>query len=149
MERNGLFLCFLCVAAVQDLREKQVEVRVFVIFGLLSILLCGYQWKIGSWNGWLDVGSNLCVAAGLIGAAVIWREAVGLGDGCFFLVSGLLLGFWENLALLFYGLLLCGSYCLVKLVFGRLGGGQHVKTQTVPFLPFLVPAGIWLILLKG
>lgn len=149
MERNGLFLCFLLIAAVQDIRKKQVEVRVFVIFGLLAMLLCGYQWKIGRWNGWFDVGSNFCVAAGLIGAAVIWRDAVGLGDGCFFLVSGLLLGFWENLALLFYGLLLCGSYCLLKLAINQLYGRSNMKNQTVPFLPFLVPAGIWLIFMKG
>lgn len=148
MERNGLFLCFLLAAAIQDIREKQVEVRLFVIFGLLAVLLCGYQWKTGCWHGWFDVAGNLCVAAGLIGAAVLWREAVGLGDGCFFLVSGLLLEFWENLALLFYGLMLCGCYCLLKIVFTQLHGGP-VKNQTVPFLPFLVPAGIWLVFLKG
>ena len=149
MERNGLFIFFLLIAAAQDIREKQVEVRVFVIFGLLAVLLCRYQWITGSWNGWIDVAGNLCVAGGLIAAAVIWREAVGLGDGCFFLVSGLLLGFWENLALLFYGLFLCGSYCLLKLVLNQLRGRGNVNKQTVPFLPFLVPAGIWLVFIKG
>lgn len=149
MERNGLFLCFLLVAAGQDLREKQVEVRVFVIFGLLAVLLCGYQWRTGAWNGWPEAAANLFIAAGLIGAAMIWRGAVGLGDGCFFLISGLLLGFWENLALLLYGMLLCGGYCLLKLVFGGLHGGINVKNQTVPFLPFLVPAGLWLVFMAA
>lgn len=146
MERNGLFLCFLLVAAIQDIKDKAVEIRVFAAFGLLSLLLCIYQWQAGVWNGWVDMFSSLCIAAGLIGAAVIWKEAIGLGDGCFFVVSGILLGFWENLALLFYGMLLCGCYCLIKLVFQQIRIGRMIRSQTVPFLPFLVPVGIWLVL---
>ncbi|MGL5435905.1 MAG: prepilin peptidase [Lachnospiraceae bacterium] len=149
MERNGLFLCFLLVAAGQDIRDKHVEVRVFALFGLLAVMLSVYQWTTGVWNGWIDLVSNLCIAAGIIGAAVFWKDAIGFGDGCFFLVSGILLGFWENLALLFYGMLLCGSYCLLKLVICQLRNGQNVRNQTVPFLPFLVPVGVWLVFLNG
>ncbi len=146
MERSGLFLCFLLVAAGQDIREQHVEVRVFAVFGILAALLCGYQCYTGSWNGWIEIISSLCIAAGLLGAAYFWKGAIGAGDGCFFLVSGLLLGFWENLALLFYGMMLCGSYCLIKMVFQQITDGKIAKSQTVPFLPFLVPVGFWLVL---
>lgn len=144
MERSGLFLSFLLIAAGQDVRRKCVDLWVYLLFGGLAVGLCFYQWRTGCWNGWIDVLSNACVGLGMIAIGILWKETIGLGDGCFFMVSGFLLGFWENLALLFYGLLLCGSYCLFRLVWEQIYICRNIRKQTVPFLPFLVPVGIWL-----
>lgn len=146
MERYGLFLSFLLVAAGQDLRSKQVEVRVYIVFGVLAAGLVWYQWYVRDLADWPGIICNLCIALGMLAACWLCPGAIGAGDGCFFLVSGMLLSFWENLALLFYGILLCGGYCLLKVVVNQLYQGTWVKHQTVPFLPFLVPVGIWLVI---
>ena len=40
--QKGLFLGFLMVAAGQDLRRKQVDVRVYAAFGALAAALAGF-----------------------------------------------------------------------------------------------------------
>lgn len=146
MEDRWMFLLFLLIAAVQDIKRKSVEVRVYAVFGTLAILTIGYQWAAkGQAVDWSSLFCSLCLGFGLLGCGMLWRDAVGLGDGCFFLVSGLMLGFWENLALLCYGMLLCSIYCLGLLVWKQVRYRQNVRKCTVPFLPFLVPVGIWMV----
>lgn len=146
MEHGGIFLLFLLVAAGRDLKKKSVEIWIYLIFGIWALLDIGYCWVVMGQQ--IDCGnlfSSLCLGLGLLGCGILWRDAVGLGDGCFFLVSGLLLGFWENLALLCYGMLLCSLYCLGYLIWNQVYCHRNVRKDTVPFLPFLVPVGIWIV----
>lgn len=146
MEHGGIFLLFLLVAAGRDLKKKSVEIWIYIIFGIWALLDMGYRWVVMGQQ--IDCGnlfSSLCLGFGLLGCGILWRDAVGLGDGCFFLVSGLLLGFWENLALLCYGMLLCSLYCLGYLIWNQVYYRRNVRKDTVPFLPFLVPVGIWIV----
>lgn len=146
MEHGGIFLLFLLVAAGRDLKKKSVEIWIYIIFGIWALLDMGYRWVVMGQQ--IDCGnlfSSLCLGFGLLGCGILWRDAVGLGDGCFFLVSGLLLGFWENLALLCYGMLLCSLYCLGYLIWNQVYYRRNVRKDTVPFLPFLLPVGIWIV----
>lgn len=146
MNGKWMFLVFLMIAAGQDMRKKSVEIRIYVIFGIWALLGLGYYGGIeGRTVDWVDLFSSLCIGLGLIGCALLWCDAVGLGDGCFFLVSGLMLGFWENLILLCYGMLLCSIYCLALAVWNQVRYHRSVRKYTVPFLPFLVPVGIWIV----
>lgn len=146
MEHGGIFLLFLLVAAGRDLKKKSVEIWIYLIFGIWALLDIGYRWMVMGQQ--IDCGnlfSSLCLGLGLLGCGILWGDAVGLGDGCFFLISGLLLGFWENLALLCYGMLLCSLYCLGYLIWNQVYYHRNVRKDTVPFLPFLVPVGIWIV----
>lgn len=141
-----IFLLFLLIVAGQDLRKKRVEVWIFIVFGVGALLILAYQWgTAGQPVPWGNRFSSMCLGFGLLGCSILWQDAIGLGDGCFFLVSGLMLGFWENLALLCYGLLLCSVYCLGLFVWNQVRYHKNVKNCTVPFLPFLVPVGIWIV----
>lgn len=146
MEGRWIFLLFLFVAAVRDLKKKRVEVWVYVVFGGWALFALGYQRILTGQE--VDYGSlisSLCLGLGLLGCSMLWRDAIGLGDGCFFLVSSLMLGFWENLALLCYGMLLCSLYCLGVLIWNQVYCHRNARNDTVPFLPFLVPVGIWIV----
>lgn len=146
MTNRWIFLLFLLIAAGQDMKRKSVEIRVYIVFGLWAWIALGYrQIAVGEPVDWGMMLSGMCPGLGLIGCGLLWRNAIGIGDGCFFLVSGLLLGFWENLELLCYGLLLCGVYCLGYLTWNQIRNHRNVRNYTVPFLPFLVPVGIWIV----
>lgn len=146
MGERWLFLLFLLVAAGQDMRRKSVELWTYLAFGAGALLAMGYRWAAtGQALDWGSLLCSLCLGFGLLGCGILWRDAVGLGDGCFFLVSGLMLGFWENLALLCYGMLLCSMYCLGLLVWNQVRYHRDATKYTVPFLPFLVPVGIWIV----
>lgn len=72
------------------------------------------------------------------------RGAVGAGDGLFFIVSGLYLGFWKNVALLLYGLLFCSAWGCGMFLWG-IFAGKKVGDMELPFLAFLVPASLFLV----
>lgn len=141
-----MFLLFLIIAAGQDLRKKSVTVWLYAAFGAWALLVLGYQWLLEEIQvDWGNLFSSVCLGLGLIGCGLVWNDAVGLGDGCFFLVSGLMLGFWENLALLCYGMLLCSIYCLGLITWNQVRYHRSMRKYTVPFLPFLVPVGFWIV----
>ena len=70
--------------------------------------------------------------------------AVGEGDGWFFVVAGVALGVWNAVALFFMSLFLCCLWCAGMAVWGW----RHrisVRRKTVPFLPFVLPAVLWIL----
>ncbi|MEE0673010.1 MAG: hypothetical protein UCN44_06945, partial [Enterocloster sp.] len=79
----------------------------------------------------------------LLGISVVTEEAMGKGDGWFFLVSGLFLGFWKNVFLLTGGLFLCFPVA-VWLMIGRWGKNTGIK---LPLLPFMFPVGLGVLFL--
>lgn len=145
MRDGWIFLLYLVTAAGQDLKRKSVELWVYAGFGGWALLSLGFQLVAGEQVAWGNLFSSLCLGLGLIGCGLLWHRAIGVGDGCFFLVSGLMLGFWENLALLCYGMLLCSLYCLVLAVWNQVLYHRDMRRHTVPFLPFLVPVGFWIV----
>lgn len=141
-----VFLLFLFIAAGQDIRKKSVAASVFGVFGALAALTLGYGWWfLDRPVDWGSVCCSLCLGLGLLGCSMLSDGAVGAGDGCFFLVSAWLLEFWDNLALLCYGLIFCGIFCMGLLIWNQVHLGRNIGRQTVPFLPFLVPIGLWIV----
>ena len=74
------------------------------------------------------------------------QEAVGKGDGCFFIISGLFLELFLNIRLLLYGILLSGVFGGGFYFYSRLKG-RDVRKTAMPFLPFLVPVWIGMVML--
>lgn len=134
-----LFGCFLVIASIQDYCWKQVEWRVYLLFG-------GAAWmcQIMGECSFLDFISSMIPGICLLILSFLSRGAIGIGDGLFFLVSGWLLSIQENLLLLFGGLLLCGGYSLGYLVVSQFTGHYGNRKTVIPFLPFLMPVGIWI-----
>ena len=144
-----MFGMFLAVAAGQDLRKKQVDIWIYVLFGSLALAAAaGRQMWGNAGYQWMEHVGGICLGLLLSGIGVISRGSIGIGDGCFFLVSGLMLKFRQSMLLLCYGILFCGLYCLIYLVWLRFHstGIATVRKHIVPFLPFLVPPGIWLLM---
>ncbi len=140
MVREIFLWIFLLAAAWQDFRRKEIAVWIFAVSGLAALILNLTERTFLSYIYGSAVGIGLLVAgAGLKGA-------VGIGDGCFFVVSGLYLGLKENLRLFCTALLLSGLYGLGIYVYKRFRYGLDAGKETFPFLPFAA-AGEFLILL--
>lgn len=142
-----VFGAFLLISAGEDLRRKAVDVRVYLIFGFLAIGLAGWRAASASSGGW-ELAGDACIGAalgaGLLAAGRVSAGGVGVGDGLFFCISGVYLGFWNNLLLLVLSSLCCGLFCLGYYVWGRLWQGRGWGEKTVPFLAFTAIPGIWM-----
>ncbi len=152
------FLVFSAAAAWQDLRQHNVNAGLFTAAGIGSVLLRLWQmiiYLMENGNGGalksisamgFDVALGMAVGGFLLLLSLITKEAVGAGDGCFFLVSGIYLGFSKNLLLLGGGLLLCLPVSLSLFLVG-MRKGVNVRNICFPFLPFVFPVGIGVIML--
>ena len=156
------FLLFLLSAAWQDLRKKSIRASTFYIWGMMGLMFRGIQilyrlqqmvceetGKSGEEIFWsmavlvLELFLDLFPGLLLLGISVVTEEAMGKGDGWFFLVTGLFLGFWKNVFLLTGGLFLCFPVA-VWLMIGRWGKNTGIK---LPLLPFMFPVGLGVLFL--
>ena len=146
MERI-VFGSFLALAAGQDLRRKQVDLWVYLLFGAAALILGIGGPGGGDW-GWAEHLAAAGLGGILLGIGAVSGGGIGAGDGLFFAVSGLYVGFWENMMMLCYGTMLCGLFCLGYYVWCLAGRAQDRRHDRIPFLPFVVLPGIW-VLLQG
>ena len=89
----------------------------------------------------LGVGTDYRYSHGHGYRSGITKEAVGKGDGWFFLISGIYLGAVKNLVLLAGGLGICFLLSMVLVFKGIIQGTDRGRLR-IPLLPFLLPAGI-------
>ena len=122
-------LSMLGICTVQDVRKKQISIWIAVAFAVGGIAL--YIWKnpftLQELSGGMALGGILLVLAFLT------RESIGMGDGLLLVVTGLYLGFWENLWLILGALGLASLASLVLVVVHKKG-----RTYEMPFVPFML-----------
>lgn len=151
------FILFLVSAAWQDLRKRCIKTGTLMIFGGGGIVLRCMQMVLeGSmmygladrsglrgllWGHLRDLGLAMAVGGGLLLLSAVAGEAIGDGDGWFFVVTGLYLGAVRNMLLLAGGLGGCFLMC-IALVLCAIIRGTSVRRMRLPFLPFLVLPGI-------
>lgn len=144
-----VWFVFLGIAAWMDARTRQISVWLYMLFGgigLLSAAEALWNQKISGVSGYGGLAVSLGIGISLILLGQVTEGAIGAGDGLFFLVSGLYLTWQENLGLLYYGLLCCSMFGLGLILWGN-WKGVSVRKQKLPFLPFLLFPGIWVLCL--
>ena len=156
------FLLFLLSTSWQDLRKKTIRASTFYIWGMVGVLLRSIQalYRLqqvvfGGQKGQLGavlmvllvlvIEMILVVLPGLLllGLSAVTEEAMGKGDGWFFLVTGIFLGFWKTMLLLAGGLFLCFP-AATFLMMSRWG---KTAEKRLPLLPFMFPVGLGVLLL--
>lgn len=145
-EMSLIFTGFLLVAAWQDFRSRKIQVWLYLCFGaagLLAAVMGGEGGVLTPGRGWLGIAAAVLPGLCLLLLSHLSRGGIGSGDAWFFMVAALYLELWEMLALLFYGLLFC-STCSLGIVTWGMASGVNVRKKRLPFLPFLIPAWIWL-----
>ena len=143
------FLLFLLSASWQDLKKKTIKKSTFQIWGTVGVILQAAHIFSQIFMGTEKMEMQVIVqeVTGLMFAALLGilllslstatEEAMGKGDGCFFLVAGIFLGFWKNMLLLSGGLFLCFPAAVYLMIKGR----KARNTESIPFLPFSVSGG--------
>lgn len=146
-----VFFAFLCFAAWKDWKTRQVLTGMLALMGVTGILargiLCWLLWKEqGAWlRGLTDWGGGLLAGGMLLALSRVTGGGLGAGDGWFFVVSAAWIGIEKQLCLLIGGMMLCFLFCGAAVIWGVLKG-VSVKGMRIPFLPFLVPAAVFLLI---
>lgn len=128
-----LVLFLLLFNSFLDWRRREVSLFSLGGFGVVGIglnLWLGYQSVI-------EAAGGVALGILLLAAAFFTREAIGFGDGLLICITGIYLGFWENLSLLFTGAVCCVGILGIAILAGRLK-----MADRVPLVPFLLLAFI-------
>ena len=147
----------LLIGAWQDMRNHRIKLSLIVISGAAgAVVRCMYimleaavRYQISVSHlpfGFIagqfkDTAMAMAVGGGLLLLSRITNEAVGKGDGWFFLVSGIYLGAVKNLVLLAGGLGVGFLLSMVLMFKGIIQGTDRGRPR-IPLLPFLIPVGI-------
>lgn len=136
-----IFTIFLVISAIQDGRTKTISIWLFIAAGAAGLILTLYTGQ-GLSNRLL----SCLIGIAIVGISRFTDGAIGEGDGWFFVVSGLFLDFFTSLRLLVTSVFLSGIVCGGIYIYFLLKG-KDMKKASVPFLPFLIPAWISLVIL--
>lgn len=136
-----VYLWVLVYAVWQDLRYRSLGRGFLLIAGMAGWLLrmsCGGEWH--------TVILSSTVGAALLGLSYLTDGGIGEGDGWFFVITGFFLSPAENVLLFLSGVAFCSIYSLTLTAAAVIGGGS-VRKKKLPFLPYVLPVGLWLALL--
>lgn len=127
----------LTVLSVADIKKRQISLlEVFLIagYGIIAAVMTGGL-------HFPDLIGGVAIGGALLVLSLVSRKAIGPGDGLLMCATGILLGFKDNAAVLFVGLIICAVFSLVLLILKKAKG-----TTAVPFIPFLT-ASYWIVIL--
>lgn len=134
-------LGILGALSIEDIKKKEVSVILIAAAGIFGVVWHVYFSRITIWNllGGIGVGVVMYVIS------LLSREQIGKGDALLITVTGIYLGFWGNIILLWVASLFAGLGGVVAVSFFGKGRGFEI-----PFVPFVFAAYIGcLILWKG
>lgn len=145
---RGIFSLFLLLAAWKDFKRRRIPIWLYVFFGVIG---AGVKLFVSARSGqfcrpnqeWVWAVAAFLPGLLLLLLTKVSRGGVGAGDGWFFVTAAFYLGLWKTLALLFYGLLFC-SLCSLGMITWGMMKGISVRKKRLPFLPFLIPAWLWI-----
>lgn len=135
-----MVLLYIFFNAWIDFRNKKISFissLFFFVLGGLIVLICQEKSVTSSLLG---------MVCGLVLLAVsfLTRNAIGKGDGIIFIVTGIFLGWNNNIILLFYSFLFCGIFSLFILVLCKRKGKDRIV-----FVPFVLFAYIIILGMGG
>lgn len=138
MWNQAVVMSMLTLCSAEDIKKKQIRLHPVLLFGILGIIL-HMLFRMQSIENMLlgmSVGVTLLVLSKLTGGRI------GAGDAVLLIVTGIYLGFKQNMQLFFSGLLLSGIWALGVLVLKK-----KSRKDSIPFIPFLLAAYMGMLVL--
>ncbi|NLZ81062.1 MAG: hypothetical protein GX913_04580 [Clostridiales bacterium] len=115
--------------SIEDIKAMNVPLIGIGLFTVVGILLSIFYPMFSM----IEILGGVLIGLVLLFISWISKDAIGKGDGLLIATCGLYLGFWGNMVLLSYGLLLAGITSGILLI-----AKQLRRKQKVPFVPFLL-----------
>ena len=129
--QSWFLLGILGIHSIEDIRDRRITVTLSLFSGIIGLMLHLIFFD-------QTIFSMLCgILTGifLLGFSKVSGGMIGIGDGIVFMVTGLFLGFYDNLVLIILSFSFAGICAAVLLIMGRVR-----KRDRLPFVPFLFAA---------
>lgn len=130
MIKEAALLIFLIIGSLEDIVKKQIHLIWVVLFSIAGCVFSYYEGRT-IWQMLAGAGVGVLLYA----ASVLSDEKIGKGDAYVLMATGMYLGFWNNVALLWMASVGIGIYSLGLYAICKRG-----KNHRIAFIPFLLAA---------
>ena len=136
----GCLLGSISLLALEDLRMKKIPIIPLILTGIIGMIFH----LIFESRDIKDILGGMFIGVVLYAVSFFTKGKVGKGDAFLFMVTGVYLGFWNNLLALW----------IASVIAGVIGVGIIVVKNKrfdykLPFVPFVLVAIIMLLLIGG
>lgn len=131
MAGNIVLFIYLFIMMIWDLKRREISLGITAIVAVILTarqLSAVFAGQVSLFLGF----SGVLIGIVLMAVSIVSRGQIGVGDGILFVVSGMLLGLYENIVLLFLSLI-TASFVGVGLLILRKGS----RKDKLPFAPFV------------
>lgn len=135
--RHIIFLLCYIYFLWEDIRKKEIPKISLVLYAIIAFITLWLTREQINNERFFDI--LLSVAFGLVIYMLSYfsGEGIGLADGMFFVISGLLLSLKENLLLFLSGLFIAFMIGVFLFLFNK---NKDRDNWTMPFIPCFLPA---------
>lgn len=128
MIQSCILLGTLGVHSIEDIRDRKITVTVTLFSGILGVL----QHLLFQNQSIYAMLAGVIPGLGILGISYFSKGKIGVGDGMVFMLTGLYLGFFNNLMLMCISFFLAGVWGIFLLLMRRCG-----EEERMPLIPFL------------
>ena len=137
--RFALVFIVLVIEALMDFRKKEVNIPVLGILVVAAMVMFFLGKDISVSNAIIGLAEGLL----LILVSVMTKGQIGIGDGILLAACGLMLGGKDNMVMFFFA---CLSSAIVSVLIMIIKKAD--KKTTIPFVPFMIPGFLIMVLLS-
>lgn len=135
--KHIVFLIAYLIFLYNDIREKKIEFSLLAIYAIVALVVVAIMRNEMSFSNFIDTLLSIGFGLTIFFLAYFSREAIGIADGVFFVISGLLLTLKENMILFLSGMMVAFIIGLFLFYFGN---SNSARGPRLPFLPCFLPA---------
>ena len=128
--RLGMVMFLLVYESVIDIKKKEISLLISLITAAFAIVLLIFSKDLKITSALVGLLEGLL----LIGISYVTKGQIGSGDGIILSVTGLLLGWKDNLTMFIFSCLICALASVCLLIIKRAD-----KKTKIAFVPFMVP----------
>lgn len=126
-----------------DIRKKEIHTLAIAIYAIIALMTITLSKNVMSVNRLIDIIFSISFGLIIYMLAYFSSGGMGIADGMYFVINGLLLTLKENIFVFFSGLLIAFIIGIVLFLKNR---GRDIKDIDMPFLPCCIPGVIGIVL---
>ena len=139
--RHTIFLIGYIYFLFIDLRKKEIDLVALIVYGVMALFTISITRNEITFERLIDMIFSISFGLVVYFLSYFSKEGIGLADGMYFVINGLLLSLKENLVLFLTGLIVAFLIGMFTFYFRR-----DNKNLRLPFMPCFLPAIIGYIL---
>ncbi len=141
--RHIVFLIAYIYFLLIDCKRKEIDILALTIYAVVALITIAITYKEINTESLIDTIFSIAFGLAIYFVSYFSGEGIGLADGMYFVINGLLLSLKENIILFLTGIVVAFVVGMITFYFGKF---KNKKNLRLPFMPCFLPAIIGYIL---